>query len=222
MAADERSRRLTEGLRAAAAEKAACRPADPPWSRARSRAGPPPAVPAAETLDPAREQERKRQVLATILRNYKIKLEQEYRARLEGKVRAADLYARQITYIEVWADLISTDLFALLSDWRLDGHHLVDIAQTPMARLLDAVRREHFAECGEPERPPPPAPDLLVDHGRFSTEPGEYCAGGSVEEINDQQRAFAERDRRDAEAQIAWEAKARRDYEERRERDASS
>jgi hypothetical protein len=221
MAADERSRRLADGLRAVAAEKAGWRPADPPWSRARSRAGPPPAS-VEEAADPALEKERKRELLVTLLRNYRIKLEQERQARLEGKIRAADLYARQITYIEVWADLISKDLYLLLAEWREGRHHLVDIAQTPLARLLDAVRREHFAACGEPERPPPPAPDLLVDHGRFSTEPGEYCTGGSIQHINEQQRAFDERHRRDAEAQIEWEAKARRDYEERRERDSSS
>lgn len=209
MAADERSFRLAEGVRAVAAEQAGWRPADPPWSRARSRAGPPPPASPEPPPDPAREEERRREFLGKILRLYKVKLEQEREARLAGQIRAADFYARQVTFIEVWADLLGTGLFRDLTEWREGGYHLVEIAQTPMSRLLDQVRQEHFAECGEPERPPPPAPDLLVDHGRFSTEPLESCTSDSDRTMNEQLQDFAERHRRDAEAQIAWEAKAR-------------
>lgn len=208
MAADERGRRLAEGVRAVASEQAGWRPPAPPWSRARSRLEPPPPASGEATADPAREEARKRELLVTLLHNYRIKLEQERRARLEGKISAADLYARQITYIEAWADLLSGDLFLLLAEWRQGGYGLVDIVQTPLSRLLDEVRRGHMEMCGEPERPPPPAADLLVDHGAFSTEPPEYGTGGTIREINAHLRAFDERYRRDAEAQIAWEAKA--------------
>lgn len=209
MAADERGRRLAEGLRAVAAEQAGRRPAAPPWSRAASRAGPP-ASPDAPP-DPEREEEKRREFLGRILRLYKIKLEQEREARLAGQISAADFYARQVTFIEAWADLLGTGLFRELTEWREGGFHLREIVQTPMSRLLDHVRREHFAKCGEPERPPPPAPDLLVDHGRFSTEPLEYCTSDSDRTMNEQLQDFAERHRRDAEAQVEWEAKARAD-----------
>jgi hypothetical protein len=183
------------------------------WTGAQTRAGPPPSPPE----DPAREEERRREFLARILRLYSIKLKQEREARLSGKVAAADFYARQITFIEAWADLLGTGLFRELTEWREGGHALHDIVQTPMSRLLDQVRREHFARCGDPERPPPPAPDLLVDHGRFSTEPLEYRTSDSDRTMNEQAQDFAERHRRDAEAQVEWEAKARQDYERRRD-----
>jgi hypothetical protein len=188
------------------------------WSRAQTRAGGPLSPPE----DPAREEERRREFLARILRLYGIKLNQEREARLSGRVSAADFYARQITVIEAWADLLGTGLFRELTEWREGGYRLHDVAQTPMSRLLDQVRREHFAQCGEPERPPPPPAEFLVDHGRFITEPLEYCTSDSDRTMNEQLQDFAERHRRDAEAQVAWEAKARRDYEERRDRDASS
>ena len=209
-AADERGRRLAEGLRAVAGERAGWRVAPAPWSRAESRrVEPPPSASVGETTDPVREKARKSELLAVILRNYQIKLGQERKARLKGNVRTADLYARQITYIEVLADLLSGDLLTLLADWRLDGHSRVDIAETPLSRLLDEVRRAHWAESGEPDRPAPPAPDLLVDHGRFGTEPEEYCSSDSGEPMKEQRRRFDERRRREAEAHVAWEAKAR-------------
>lgn len=223
MAADERGRRLADGLRTVANEQAGWRPAAAPWGQARSRAGPPPSPGSGSaTADPVREEERRRGFLHRILRLYEIKLRQEREARLAGEVAAADFYARQITFLEAWADLLGTGLFREMTQWRESGHHLLDIAQTPMSRLLDAVRRDHFARCGEPERPPPPAADLLVDHGRFSTEPLEYCTGGGDRTMNEQLQDFADRHRRDAEAQVEWEAKARRDYEERLDRDAES
>lgn len=218
---EERERvRRSDNLLAAAHGEAARTRGRPrlAWSRAQTRAGPPPPTPE----DPAREEARRREFLGRILRLYNIKLKQEREARLAGEVSAADFYARQVTFIEVWADLLGTGLFRELTEWREGRYGLHDIAQTPLSRVLDQVRREHFARCGEPERPPPPAPDLLVDHGRFSTEPLEYCTSDSDRTMNEQDQDFAERHRRDAEAQVEWEAKARRDYEERRDRDDSS
>jgi hypothetical protein len=220
MAADERSRRLAEGLRAVAAEQAGWRPADPPWAGAASRRGEaPPAAPLGET---ATDEERKLRLLAGLLDKFRIKLEQERKARLAGKIAEADFYVRQITCIEVWADIMSGDVMSLLSERREDGFMALQIAETPLSLLLDDVRREHWAACGEPDRPPPPPRDLLVDHGTFSTEPDEPYTGGSFESINAQRREFEMRHRRDAEAQIAWEAEAHRDYERRRDSAADS
>src|SRR3954452_22843882 len=63
MAADERSRRLAEGLRAVAAERSGWAPPDPPWSRAASRA-PEPAPDAAAGDE---EEARKLELLGIIL-----------------------------------------------------------------------------------------------------------------------------------------------------------
>jgi hypothetical protein len=216
----ERERvRRSDNLLAAARGEAARTRGRPrlAWSAAQTRGGPPTPTSPEAPPDPAREEERRREFLGRMLRLYNIKLKQEREARLAGEISAADFYARQVTFLEAWADLVGTDLFRLMTEWREGEFGLLDIAQTPMSRLLDDVRREHFARCGEPGRPPPPAPDLLVDHGRFSTEPLEYCTSDSDRTMNEQLQDFADRHRRDAEAQVEWEAKARRDYERRRD-----
>lgn len=188
---------------------------------ARSRAGPLPKTALTEAGQ-ASEEDRNYEFVVKILNLYAIKLKAERESRLGGNIPAADLYARQVTYLEVWADLTGTGLWGELAKWREQGHPLVHIAQTPMSRLLDEVRRRHFAACGEPERPPPVPDDLLEDHGRFSTEPTRYCRGGGDRTINEQLADFAERYRRDAQAQVEWEARATRDYEERRAREGDA
>jgi hypothetical protein len=229
IAADERGRRLAEGVRAVAAEQSGWRPAAAPWSRAAGRDGgpvapAPAAAPSEEELEAA--DERTMKALESVVRKYYLKLGEERRARLAGEIAAADLCVRQLTHIEVMMDLVSRGhggALEVLRTFRHDGRPLLDIAETTLSLLLDDARRRHWAESGEPPRPAPPPAGLLVEQADgLRTEPLECGRGGTIEEINAEDRAVAEQHARDAEAQVEWEAQARRDYEERRDSDASS
>lgn len=75
--------------------------------------------------------------------------------------------------------------------------------------LLDEVRREKWAELGEPERPPPPSHDELVERDGFYTAKGQmFESTGIIAGFFQWQRDRDEKYRRGAEAQVAWEAKA--------------
>jgi hypothetical protein len=218
---ETKAHRLSAGLSAVAAESASWSPKPAPWSRARSRARPPSHPPAPEP-SPERALSERREFVREIGRKYLLKIRQERRCRLDGRIVEADFYLRQITWLEVVLDCTSEDAWTFLSELRVEGRHLIQIAQTPMARLLQAARRRFWASCGDPPRPEHLRPDLLQDHGRFSTEPGETLSAAHPLSHQDQIRLYEERHARDAEEQVEWEAQARRDYEERRERDASS
>ncbi|HVQ09831.1 MAG TPA: hypothetical protein VMS43_15485 [Allosphingosinicella sp.] len=152
-----------------------------------------------------------------LLDKYLSKLEQESRARLDGRIAEADFYVRQITCLEVSLDMVSGDGMKIMRDFRCRGHDLLHIAETDMSRLLDAARRLHWEQAGEPPRPEHPPRHLLVAHDGFSTEPLECTEGGQTLTPKEQQRIFEERHASDAAAHIEWEAEARRDYERRRE-----
>jgi hypothetical protein len=225
---DERSRRLAEGLRAVAAEQAGWRPPDPPWANARPRGRPSERFrPMAAAAAPAGEEvasslETLVDWLEPIVGKYCIKLGQEREARLAGRIAEADFYLRQLTWLEVAIDLASGDGLRLLREFRVDGRRLGDIAETPMSWLLGQVRRRAWAAAGEPLGPEHPPADLLVHHGSYSTEPLEATEGGRPLTHEEQRRAFEERHTAAAEAQIEWEAEARRDYERRRDSGAAS
>jgi hypothetical protein len=170
--------------------------------------------------EPATQAEDDRACLETLIRKYMIKLQQEREARIEGRITEADHCLRQITWLEVAVDMTSGDGFKVLRDYRCGDYHLIDMAETPMARLLDAARRDHWAAAGDPPRPEHPIRRLLVDQGRFSTEPTEYTVGGIELSPEEQRARFEEQHARDAAAQVEWEAEARRDYERRRESEA--
>ncbi len=173
-----------------------------------------------EALTPA-EQQARIELLAVIVRTHLLKLAQERRCRLEGRIAEADFYVRQITCLEVALDLTSEDGWKMLHDCRRGDHDLTQIAETDMSRLLDEARREHWQACGDPPRPEYPPRHLLVEHDGFSTEPLESTRGGIELSHEEQWRIFEEQHARDAADHIAWEAEARRDYEERRSKDAS-
>ena len=103
----------------------------------------------------------------------------------------------------------------MLHDFRAQGTHLIDIAETPMSRILDNARRDHWLACGDPPRPEHPPRHLVDDLNHFTVEPMEYSVGGVETSHDDQWAAFEAQHARDAEAQIRWEAEARRDYEAR-------
>lgn len=160
--------------------------------------------------------------LADLVRKYLLKVGQEREARLAGRVVAADFYLRQLTWLEVALDLMGGGGFKVLAEFRKRDHHLGDIAETPFSRILDAARRERWAELGEPPRPQHPPRERLVEHDGFSTEPLECTWGGRPETHEEQQAAFDAEHKRQAELQLEWEALARRDYERRRDSAAES
>ena len=208
--------RLMAGINAVTQEDEAWAPAAGPWANAATRSGrrqPPPAPP----LTPEEEEKEKLEHLGIIFRRYLIKLEQEREMRLAGRIVAADMYVRQLTHIEVMLDMLSEDGMKLIRDFSAGGYSLVQIAETPLSRLLDEARRRKWAELGEPMGPPRTPRDLLVDHGRFSTEPGEGIRGGPPESIAAQERRYEEQHARDAAEQIRWEAEAREEYIARRD-----
>jgi hypothetical protein len=144
-----------------------------------------------------------------LLRKYWIKLEQERRARLAGDIVEADFCVRQLTWVEVALDLGGNAVF-LLKELKRGGHHVGNIVATPMSVLLDSVRRAYWAEKGEPDRPP--MPPLGEHDGEVSTGvPQCYMR----ERDGPDYKAFRQREVQEAglaaEAQRAWEEKARAD-----------
>ncbi|HEX8379448.1 MAG TPA: hypothetical protein VF619_02725 [Allosphingosinicella sp.] len=222
----ERERvRRSDNLLAAAHGEAARIHGRPPlaWSGAASRRLPSdPEPPSEAPPDPAGEEQRKLELLEAIVGKLAIKLKQERDARLEGRIADADFYLRQFTCLEVALDLISGDGWRALADFRSRGYSLLHIAQTPMSKLVDAVRRQHWEEAGDPPRPEHPPRHLLEEKGDFDVEPLECGRTDDPRDLDEQQRAFDERHVRDAQAQVEWEAEARRDYERRRAGDADS
>jgi len=167
------------------------------------------ALPPVEEDEADVDDEGKLALIENVLRKHALKVGQERDARLAGEVVAADFYLRQISWFEVAIDLMSGgEGFHYLLAFRCGEHGLTEIAETPMSRLLDAQRREHWAAEGEPARPEHPPRRYLQDHGAYSTEDQEYIAGGEISR-EEQFQAFAERHAADAEAQVEWEAAAR-------------
>ena len=173
----------------------------------------------------------------------------EREARLAGQIVTADFYLRQITMIEITMDLVASKLgydpHEVMRGLRRHGHKLLDIVETPFSEWLDMARRKYWEEQGDPPRPVHPDPRFTVKHsegpwgdrgaGGWSTavEDHSYGAlspparGHSQEEWakmnNDEQRLAREaQNAEDAAEQAEWEAKARRDYEDRCARSASS
>ena len=189
-----------------------------PFVDNRRKPRPPPSRPELSDADRARAEaepgDTGEELTKVLMRRFVIKVGQEREARLKGEIVAADFYLRQISFFEVAIDLASTDLFAALEGLRRGGHGLLDIAETHASRFIDALRRAAWAEAGEPPRPPL-RDDLMQDHGEFRTEPLECTWGGLAESHEEQRARFADRHRRDAEAQLRWEAEAYAEWERR-------
>jgi len=209
IAADERSRRLAEGLRAIAAEQSGWRPPPAPWSRA---AAPFPApandAAAAAPADPEETRREGLSLLQDLLAKYRIKIRQERAARLAGRIAEADFYVRQASWIEVAMDIASDDDLTAFEALRVDGHDLIDIARTPFSRLLDEARRRAWADAGEPDRPRTPE-SLLVDGPRATTEPFPSRRGDDPRTLQQWDADRAAQEAEAARAQAEWEERAR-------------
>jgi hypothetical protein len=152
---------------------------------------------------------RKEALLDTILVKYILKVSMERSARLAGRIVEADFYLRQLTWLEVALDACADgDGLAELQRLRLRDLHLLQIAETPMSRLLDQARQLCWARLGEPERPEHPPRRYLQEHHGLSIEPMQYPRGGTGVSQEEQMRRLAEQHAADAEAQIEWEMRA--------------
>lgn len=222
----EHSRRLSDGLLAAASYAGHRHtPVPASWSGAatRKRGRPGLCAHASQgTKTPEEEERDRKQLLRVLLEKYALKLQAEREARLRGEIVAADFYLRQLTHIEVSIDLVADgDGMSILREAQLDGHPLLRIAETRMSKLLDDARHLYWISQGDPPRPDLPLRHLLQEHDGFATE---YRAreAGLEPGHEEKKREITEQMKRDAAAQVRWEAQARRHYEERRDRDASS
>lgn len=213
----ERVRRSDNLLAAAYGEAARTRPRLA-WSAAATRRLPPPDP----ALDPEVEEKAALELLETLARGIWIKLRDERRARLQGRIVAADFYLRQITWLEVALDLAADDSTRMWKELHRGGTHVLDIAATPLSRILDSARRLAWGEAGDPDRPDPPEPERLADHRDFFTEPREFGGRVPAESLKEQQRRLDEQHEIEAKAQVEWEAEALRDYERRRDSDAAN
>jgi len=155
------------------------------------------------------DEESKLILLERILLKLLRKVEAERNARLAGEVVAADFYLRQVTFIEVAFDLMSEGYglngWELLGELRRGGHHITEIAETPMSRTLDDQRRKLWAAMADPDRPEYPPEDYLVHGADHSREPLEYMRGGEESEREEQRAEYARRHAAEAEAQANWE-----------------
>jgi len=156
--------------------------------------------------------------LRELARRYLFKLRQEREARLEGRIVEADFYVRQLTWIEVVAD-IGGNAQELLESLKRGGTDVLEIAATPMSALLDKVRRACWREKGEADRPPaPPMGEHGATHG---TGPDHVYRPDRDGPYSEWSRRQEEKARLAAEAQQAWEEKARAEAEEWGNREAA-
>lgn len=158
----------------------------------------------------------KDEVFDRILRKYQLKLIDERKARLDGRIVEADFYVRQLTYLEVLLDLGGQGVAAhgaleTLRGLTPDGMETVQAAATPISVLLDRVRRALWAEKGEPDRPP--LGDLGEHDGKISTGPSSAYNSARDGDHEEWSRRQAEAAALAAQAQRAWEEKARAEAE---------
>jgi hypothetical protein len=181
------------------------------------------------------------ELVERLVAKFQRKVGQERESRLAGEIVAADFYLRQITALEVAFDLMidghGDQGWKMLMEARRGTRNMLEIADTYMARVLDQARRDQWAAMAEPERPEPwPERYLLGDPakvdarleplkatGRGTRPPPGYALNDWCQlDHAEQQRIWEEVHRKDAAEQVAWEEAARRDYEDRRDSDASS
>lgn len=180
---------------------------NPGLSRRGGRARPPWTAPAP---DPDEEEPFELEIddlLAGMLERYVKKLQQERQCRLAGRIVEADFYVRQLSFIEIALDLggRADTLCDLFRSGELEPLRTIG---TPMAVLLDRLRRDYWREKGEPDRMPPP---LLGEHDERGAA-GHSSSHGYVEARDgDYQKWRARRQALEAlqaEAQRLWEDKA--------------
>jgi hypothetical protein len=172
---------------------------------------------AGEPVDPEQQARDADRFWDDILKLYRIKLTMERQCRLEGRIVEADYYVRQSSWLEVVLDLGGRALKALEALRSGEGG-LFAVAATPLSEYLGQVRRGIWLEKGEADRPPP-SPFVRRD-GRFATDPRPSYRPERDGDEREWLRRQDEQARLAAEAQRAWEEKARADSEDWARREA--
>ncbi|RST29452.1 hypothetical protein HMF7854_00360 [Sphingomonas ginkgonis] len=171
-----------------------------PWSRpaaAGRPAAPDPDFPLAD--DP-------RGIFVATLNAYWIKLREEREARLDGRIAEADFALRQLTWIEVAADISMPDEVERWIEARRAGTPAIAAAATVLSLAFADARARFWAEAGAPHRPVPVPHRLLVwrDGGIALEADDRYCSGGAESLEQHAARCTAEQAEA-ARRQAAWE-----------------
>jgi hypothetical protein len=201
------------------------------WARHRVRPAPPPAHGEPEEGEPysARrfrfaggrglprheptEEELRREaeaLLAGLLDRYRRKLRAERECRLAGRIVEAGFYVRQLTCIEVALDL-GGRADALYDLFRAGDLDVLETVATPMAVLLDALRRDYWREKGEPDRFDPALLGAHDESGARGHASGHEYDSARDGDFNEWRARRQRIEAVQAEAQILWEKKAKRD-----------
>ncbi len=151
----------------------------------------------AERLARQNDEAENKRLFAQILRQYEVKVIQERRYRLEGRVVAADSALRQLSFMEL-VMVVGGETGALLDRCTGIGKTGAPIGDQPyadpMSDILAEIRQKVWDDIGDPPRPPVRLP--RVQNG-FGVE-----LYGKDARAQAQQRAQAMM----AEAQALWEA----------------
>jgi hypothetical protein len=167
------------------------------------------------------------ELVEKLVAKFQRKVGQERDCRLSGRIVEADFYLRQITALEVAFDLMIEGQgdkgWTMLMEARRGTRNLLEIADTYMARVLDQARRDQWAAMAEPGRPEPwPERYLLGDPAKVDARLEPHDATGKASrpaagvdpgkwylmDSEAQKKIYDEQYRRDAEAQVAWEAQS--------------
>lgn len=171
-----------------------------------------------EPADPEQEAREADAFWKKMLRLYGGKLAMERECRLEGRIVEADFYVRQLSWLEVVFDLggRATKILPIL---KRDDRSVFDIAATPMSEWLARVRRRVWLERGEADRPPPRPPGPRTRS--CEVDPPNAHEPKRDGDYREWLRRREEEEKLAAEAQRAWEEKARADSEEWAKREAA-
>jgi hypothetical protein len=171
-----------------------------------------------EPVDPEQEARDAEKFWVEMLYQYQWKVKMERSARLEGRIVEADHYVRQLSWMDVVFDLGGRAM-EVLEGLRCGDLTLWQVTATPMSELLAGVRREIWLEKGEADRPPTPPLGSRDDRcARLESGGFDQARDGDYQEW---QSRRTEKARLAAEAQRAWEEKARADSEEWARREAA-
>ena len=150
--------------------------------------------------------------LDRVLDMYRRKVMEERQARREGRIVEADFAVRQLTHIELIAELggLAQVLVEHANDPREPGDpEAPPLWRTPLTDELDAIRRRVWSESDDLPRPPPTV---------WADQPCHAIWGGPDHHARTAARTDAER--RMAEAQRDWEAAATAESWARRQAEA--
>ena len=167
------------------------------------------------------------ELVERLVAKFQRKVGQERECRLAGRIVEADFYLRQITALEVAFDLMIDGQgdrgWEMLMQARRGTRNMLEIADTYMARVLDQARRDQWAAMAEPGRPEAwPERYLIGDATKVDARLEPLDAAGKASrpaagvdpgkwylmDSEAQKKIYDEQYRRDAEAQVRWEAEA--------------